>query len=278
MAVVDVRLLGPMRVTVGGQEVDPGPVPQRKMLAALALDAGKVVPSDELALRLWDGHPPVAAVAALYGYAGRLQRSFAAAGTERVPLRTVEPARGYLLEVDPDRIDALRLQRYLAAAARRDGSADPYWADALDGQPELWSGAALAGLTGAWVARVRRQLSELRVRAAMVWADAMLGAGRAGTVIDPLRSLSAQHPLVEPLAAKLVQALCDAGKPSDALAQYTATRRMLADELGATPGLELRRLHRAIARGEAGRPGNRAVPATEGTEGTDHRGRSTRRS
>jgi DNA-binding SARP family transcriptional activator len=262
MAVVDVRLLGPMRVSVDGREVDPGPAPQRKMLAALALDAGKVVPPDELALRLWDGHPPVAAVAALYGYAGRLQRSLGSLASERVPLRTVEPARGYLLEVDPDRVDALRLHRYLTASARRDRPADPYWADVLDGQPELWSGAALTGLTGVWVTRVRRQLSELRVRAAMVWADAMLGAGRAGTVIEPLRSLSAQHPLVEPLAARLVQALCDAGKPSDALAQYTATRRMLADELGTTPGLELRRLHRAITRGEAGRPGARCVPST----------------
>jgi DNA-binding SARP family transcriptional activator len=266
MAVMDVRLLGPVRVTFGGREVDPGQVPQRKMLVALALDAGKVVPADELALRLWDGHPPVAAVAALYGYAGRLQRAFAAGETDRMPLRAIEPGRGYLLEIDPDRVDALRLHRYLAAASRRDRPGDPYWADALDGQPELWSGTALAGLTGGWVARVRRQLSELRVRAALVWAEAMLGAGRAGTVVEPLRALTAQHPLVEPLAAKLVQALCDAGQPAEALAQYTATRRMLADELGTTPGLELRRLHRAITRGEAGRPGAREVPSTGGAD------------
>jgi DNA-binding SARP family transcriptional activator len=267
MARLDVRLLGPMRVLIDGREVEPGPTPQRKLIAALALDAGKVVPPDELALRVWDGHPPVAAGAALYGYVGRLQRAFTATSTERCPLRTVEPGRGYLLEVDPDRVDALRLHRYLTAAAgRRRG--DPRWADLLDGEPELWSGTVLAGLTGTWVSRARRQLAELRIRAALVWADAMLEAGRATTVLDPLKALAGQHPLVEPLAAKLVQALCDAGKPADALVHYTATRRLLAGELGSTPGLELRRLHRAITRGVAGRAGARALPGS--TEGADH--------
>jgi DNA-binding SARP family transcriptional activator len=268
MAMLDVRLLGPMRVTIGGREVEPGPTPQRKLITALALDAGKVVPTDELALRVWDGHPPVAASAALYGYVARLQRAFIANGTERCPLRTIEPGRGYLLEVDLDRVDALRLHRYLTAAANRPRQGDPHWADMLDGAPELWSGTVLAGLTGTWVARVRRQLVELRIRAAMVWADAMLDAGRATTVVEPLRALARQHPLVEPLAAKLVQALCDAGKPAEALVHYTATRRLLAGELGSTPGLELRRLHRAITRGEAGRPGARELPG--GTEGADH--------
>ena len=51
---VEVRLLGPVEVLAGGRAVEPGPVQQRTVLAALAVDAGRLVPLEVLIDRVWE--------------------------------------------------------------------------------------------------------------------------------------------------------------------------------------------------------------------------------
>ena len=58
------QLLGPVCVTHDGQEVPLGPSKQRALLAALLLDAGRVVSVERLTEALWEDAPPSSAVSA----------------------------------------------------------------------------------------------------------------------------------------------------------------------------------------------------------------------
>jgi hypothetical protein len=56
--VVDFGLLGPLTVSDGARPVVVSAPRRRVLLAALLLDAGRVVSVDTLADVLWDGEPP----------------------------------------------------------------------------------------------------------------------------------------------------------------------------------------------------------------------------
>jgi len=85
-------------------------------------------------------------------------------------------------------------------------------------------------------------------------------------VVGRLPDLVAEHSLVEPPAAALMKALHMGGGGPEALACFTALRERPAEELGADPGTEVKRLHQAILRGEgSGRTCDPAVPAAAGT-------------
>src|SRR5207247_7343555 len=89
-----------------------------------------------------------------------------------------------------------------------------------------------------------------RVDAVLGWARAHLDGGRPGTVIGALRDLLPRHRLVEPLAARLIEALYADGRAAEALDCYAGVRAHLVAELGTEPGPELRQLHQAILRGD----------------------------
>ena len=57
------------------------------------------------------------------------------------------------------------------------------------------------------------------------------------------------HPLRERLHGLLMLALYRDGQQAEALAAYQRARRVLVDEIGAEPGLELSRLERQILGG-----------------------------
>ena len=54
----EVRLLGPIEVARAGTPVAFGGPKPRALLAALALEAGRVVSVDRLVEALWPGEPP----------------------------------------------------------------------------------------------------------------------------------------------------------------------------------------------------------------------------
>ncbi|HKQ41636.1 MAG TPA: winged helix-turn-helix domain-containing protein, partial [Pseudonocardia sp.] len=72
------RMLGPLTV-----ENDRGPVAlggpkPRALLAALLVEAGRVVSADRLVVALWGESPPPGAVSALRAYASRLRGALGA--------------------------------------------------------------------------------------------------------------------------------------------------------------------------------------------------------
>jgi DNA-binding SARP family transcriptional activator/tetratricopeptide (TPR) repeat protein len=243
MPEVLLRLLGPMELRVGGLGVPLGPPRQRTVLAALAVDAGRPVPLETLIERVWDDDPPDQVRSVVYSYVTRLRRILSAAG-DRAALR--RHAGGYVLDVDPDAVDLLRFVR-LTRAAR---DAAEFDLGAVEQAFQLWRGPVLSGLSGDWVARTRHLAEQHRLDAIVGWARARLAAGQPGVVIDVLRETVAEHPLVEPLAALLIDALHRDGRAAEALDRFASVRRHLVDELGTEPGAELRALHQAILRGD----------------------------
>lgn len=243
-------MLGPVEIRTGGGRVDVGPARQRGVLAAIAVDAGQPVPLDTVIDRVWGREPPDRARHALYVYIARIRRVLDEVGDARdTPAPLVRRYGGYLLDVDPDHVDAHRF-RALAAMASRPERSDDQRASLLREALGLWRGTPLGDLPGDWAARMRERWQRQYVDAAISWARAELRLGQANRIIDPLSDLIAEHPYAEPLVAMLMSALHSAGRRAEALDCYTTTRRHLADELGVDPGPELQAVHEAILRGD----------------------------
>src|SRR5687767_13059316 len=110
---VDVTLrigvLGPFEVEIDGQPVVVSTGRLRSLLAVLAMAAGRTVLVDSLIDAVWGSALPNNARRVMQVYVTRLR---SALGAERIG--TV--SRGYVLNVDPDNVDALRFERLLDAA------------------------------------------------------------------------------------------------------------------------------------------------------------------
>ncbi|MEU4805490.1 BTAD domain-containing putative transcriptional regulator [Actinosynnema sp. NPDC023587] len=229
-------LLGEVTARVDGRPVDLGPARQRCVLAALAVDAGFVVPVERVLARVWGPDPPLRARATLHSYLSRLRPLLGPAGPTR-------RAGGYLLDVEPDAVDLHRF-RYLCARAR---TADDEHAEVLLSEAlRLWRGDALAGLGGEWVAAERDRSGGERLTAECDLVDARLRAGQGGNLVAELSARAAEHPLDERIAGQYLLALCRAGRPSEALEHYRRLRTRLATDIGTDPGVALRRLHQRI--------------------------------
>jgi len=259
--VVEFRLLGPVTVRAGDEQVDAGLPRQRAVLAALLVDAGRLVTLETLIDRVWGERPPAKARDALYSYVARIRRLLTRVeqvdGTRVVLVRHTG---GYLLDVPPASIDRLRFTDLTHRARTADRAASDRAAD-LAAALALWQGEPLAGTPGAWAARTRQSWTEERIEAATEWADLQLATGRPDTALPVIRPLVAEHPLAERPVAVLMRALTAADRPAEALAAFADARRRLGDELGAEPGPELRRLHESVLRGELAGGG----PAAEDT-------------
>src|SRR5215831_173739 len=140
---LEVRLLGPVEMTIGGRHVEIRRRLQRALLAVLALDANRVVSTDRLIDALWGERPPKSAPVALYGLVSALRKVLEPdhAGA----LRTREP--GYVLElagddVDIGRFELLATEGRAALAAGEAAIASTKLTEALD----LWRGPPLHDL------------------------------------------------------------------------------------------------------------------------------------
>jgi DNA-binding SARP family transcriptional activator/tetratricopeptide (TPR) repeat protein len=271
------QLLGPVGVVVDGRQIDLGSPKQRIVLASLLVDAGRPVGVDVLIDRVWDEAPSGAARRMVSTYVSRLRRVLGpvhADSGETVQL--VRRSGGYELGVDLELVDLHRFRRMVAAAedrSRPDGERAGQLRDALG----LWQGTALSDLPCGWAERMRQAWHQQRVDAAVAWARLELSLGNPRPVIGTVRDLVVEHPLVEPLAGVLIQALDLDGRTAEALDCFAATRRRLIDELGVEPGVDLRVVHESVLRGQDHGPGDsRPTPAVLTTEPGRAPGRAER--
>jgi tetratricopeptide (TPR) repeat protein len=239
---VEYRLLGPVEVWAGGQQVDAGQPRQRAALAALLVDAGRVVPVETLIARVWGPAVPEHARATLRTHLSRIRRMLEQAGQRGAAAGTLTRASGgYLLRVDPDQVD-LHLFRRLAGGDSA--------VESLRSALALWRGQPLAGIDGEWAGRMREIWGRERVDAAVTWARAELAEANPRPVLAALAELAAENPLVVSLTEVFMLALHAAGRGSEALELYARTHARLAEELGTDPGPELQALHQSLLRGE----------------------------
>ena len=227
-------------VEVGGARV-------RMLLARLALEADRTVPTEALITDLWGGDQPARALNALQSLVSRARRVL----PPGIELRS--EGTGYALDVPADEVDVHRFER-LATRGHRLLDADVAGAaEALRGALELWRGDALVDFVDApFAAAEAVRLHELRLAALEERIDADLRLGRHSELVAELDGLVTRNPLRERFTALRVRALRACGRQADALAAYDALRRRLAEEYGVDPARELRDLHMSVLRGDPG--------------------------
>lgn len=186
---LEVRILGPLAVSVDGRSIELGKGNERALFALLALEAGKPVSRDRIVDALWDDDPPATVAEMVRIYVARIRGRL---GETRVARQT----GGYALDVDPERVDALRFERLCKDASRRLSEEDAAGAARLlDEALGLWRGPALAdaGET-TFVREARARLDELRLQATEDRIDSELALGRAGELTPELEQLVRSHP------------------------------------------------------------------------------------
>ncbi|MGC7101977.1 BTAD domain-containing putative transcriptional regulator [Amycolatopsis lurida] len=223
------RVLGPVRVCTGDRSVPPAGPRQERILAALLLDAGRVVPVERLVDVVWDGEPPATATRQVRNVTTALRRALLEAGFAEDVLTAEGP--GFVL-----RPPALDLRDFEAHAERGE------YREAL----ACWRGPALAGVGSAALDGAVARLEERRLSTMELCLAAELDEG--GEVVAELTALVAEHPLRESFAGLLMRALTQNGRQADALRVYQSTRRRLVKELGVEPGPKLRALHEEALR------------------------------
>jgi DNA-binding SARP family transcriptional activator/EAL domain-containing protein (putative c-di-GMP-specific phosphodiesterase class I)/CheY-like chemotaxis protein len=232
---IEIRLLGPFAVDVGGQSVPIGSVKQRAVLAELALNAGRVVTADTLCSLLWEKDPPGSPLATIQSLISRLRRTLG----DRDVLRTVDP--GWVLDADPERVDALRFGFLVAHARARAGRGDVDAAAAdLTAALDLWRGPALVDLAEAgYLVTQAIRLDEARRDAVEDLAEAELRNGRTAEAVVRLETHVDAEPLRERGWSLLMLALYRLGRQAAALRAFQQARSVLRDELGVEPGPDL---------------------------------------
>ena len=259
---LEVRLLGPLEVELAGWIVPIGSPKQRAVVALLALQAGRVVPGDALCDLLWDDDPPASPSATLQSLISRLRSALSASGllAGREVLRTREP--GWVLDVDPIAVDALRFQTLTARARRRkeQGEAVAAAADLADAL-RLWRGPALADVTdNGHLAGQATRLEEARLDAFEDLAEVELATGLAADVLVRLEEHVESNPLRERGWGLLMVTLYRLGRQAAALRAFQQVRSILGDELGIEPSPELVEIERRILRQDPALTG-RVAPA-----------------
>jgi predicted ATPase/DNA-binding SARP family transcriptional activator len=247
---MEFTVLGPVAVS-GAVELTG--TRQRRLLAALLIQANTVVPADRLIDVLWGEHAPATASHNLHNLVWRL-RSVLDTAAARAPAPLLTQPPGYLLRVDPQAIDATRFER-MVAEAMSDVGRRPDWAAArLEEALALWRGPAFAEFAGDEFCRYEAlRLEELRLVAIEEWFGVRLALGQHTELIGEIEAFAAEHPLRERARELLMLSLYRSGRQADALAVYRTFRDELADQLGLEPSPALRQRHQDILCGDLDR-------------------------
>ena len=242
-----ISVLGPLQVVHDGEVVDIGSPRHREVLAALVVDAGRVVPTETLIERVW-GEGRGGTTANLHAVISRLRSRLREAG-EDVEIATAAP--GYRLDA-PGTIDAEVFQQLCHEARSLRAAGDQGAARArLEEALGMWRDRAYADVPHPFAEAEAARLDGLRLAAHEQAAELDLGLGRTASALDRLPGLVAEHPLRESLRGLLMLALYRAGRQAEALDVYAEARQELAEELGLDPGPELQTLHQRILEHDA---------------------------
>lgn len=240
---MEFRILGPLEVVAASEPVRLGGHTEQVVLAALIVDADRVVSADRLLDILWGEEVPNTGLKTLRSHISRLRGRLKPWGR---PIETV--ADGYVLRSDSGEIDARVFERLLVEArARRERANHPVAVNLLGEALDLWRGRALHGLEDHEFARVEAtRLEELRMEALESRIDSELEMGRHDRLVAEVERLVEEHPLREGLWRLLMIALYRSGRQAEALRAFQRARTLLAEELGIEPSPELRELEGAI--------------------------------
>ncbi len=231
---MEVRLLGCIEIDLDDETgVRIGAAKARWLLAFLALHVGRSRSVDSIIDALWGEHPPSSAPNLVQGYISDLRK---VVGHQHI--QTTD--NGYALDLQDDAVDAARFQE-LVRRARSEAAADPQLALTLLTEA-LALGAGMPfgeAVPDGPLAAASVRLTEQRVDAAELHAQTLVDLGAHHDAVVALDELVEQHPYREGLRATLAIALYRSDRQVDALRCIAEVRRVLADDLGVSPGRRL---------------------------------------
>jgi DNA-binding SARP family transcriptional activator len=249
---MEIKVLGPLEAMESGSTIAPTAAKPRQILSLLALHAGQPVPVPVLIEELWGTAPPKSALTTLQTYILHLRRNIGAAlGRERAGAAKeilITRHNGYLINLDPEAVDAKRYERFATAGRCAANAGDDRVAsDLLRNALELWRGEALVdvhvgsrlGLEVAWLEESRLAVLEARI-------EADLRLGQHTMLLSELAVLTARNPMNENLYCLFMLALYRAGRQWQALEAFKTLRRSLVDEFGVEPSGRAQQLQRSI--------------------------------
>ncbi|MEU6679797.1 AfsR/SARP family transcriptional regulator [Streptomyces sp. NPDC046925] len=256
---MDIDVLGPLGVRVGGVAVMPTAPKPRKVLALLALHVDRVVPVGLLVEELWGERPPRSARTTLQTYILQLRELIGAAleqGAESAEASGDVSAKdvlvtapgGYVLRGGGGSSDVVEFERLAGMGYRAmDGEDFAGAARLLREALALWSGSALADVrAGVQLEMEVRRLEETRLCALYQRIEADLRLGRHRELLGELTVLVSRYRTHENLHGQFMLALYRSGRRGEALSVYQRLRQALVRDLGLEPSPELRRLQQAI--------------------------------
>ncbi len=253
---VEVKVLGPLEVSVDGVSIVPTASKPSQLLAVLALNASRVVTVNALTDEIWASHPPRSVVPTLHTYILKLRRNLdaALAGGSGFTAKDILVTRrsGYLLNVEPAAVDAIRYERLSSAGRQAVNEGDHETASrTLAEALRLWRGPALSDVpVGPQLAIEALRLDENRLGDLHLRIEADLCLGRHHQLLGELATLCVRYPMLENFCVQHMIALYRSGRQSQALEAYRRLRAEMVENLGVEPSPRVRQLHHAILTGQ----------------------------
>ena len=244
---LEIRVLGPIEVSRGGERLLLRASVQRRLLAALLAGAGRPVTVDSLIEAVWSEPPPENARRSLMVHMHRLRRALGD------PARIIHQTNGYRIQVTADEFDARAFDELAAAArkARAEGALEESVAR-FTAAARLWRGAPYDGVPAfGLIAREAQRLDEDRFLVRQERLEVGLDLGRHDSLIGEFEAVTREHPFRERLTALRMLALYRAGRQAEALQVFRSSRAILREEIGIDPGTIVQRVHEAILRRDA---------------------------
>jgi predicted ATPase/DNA-binding SARP family transcriptional activator len=242
---VELRVLGELQASVADCVVQLRPV-ERRLVSALAVRHRGAVRYESLADAVWGDVVPRSATRSLQTHVLRVR---SAAGFGSVETVSGGYRLGATVSVD---VDAFTARLGVAAACDDPIAALEAWDEAL----ALWRGVPFEELED-WPPAVveRARLTEMWQRGLEDRCAVALAGRPPFDVVAEAQALVEAEPLRERRWCLLMTSLDTAGRRAEAVRVFDQARRVLAVELGISPGHELTELHRALLREEDGSAG-----------------------
>ena len=238
---MEFRLLGALEVADGDELIRIASPLQRRLLAALLVEARTVVSADRLVDLLWGSQAPVDARQSLWTNVARLRRTLAGANGAGDELLLLTRAPGYVLEVEPEHVDATRFEDLAVAGTGLAAEDSRRAAEVLDRALSLWRGPALQEFAEEpFAATEAARLEELRLAVMEQRFDVDLSIGDVHELVGRLHAYTQAHPFRERPRAQLMLALYRCGRQAEALETYRSYQDLLDRDLGVSPSQMLR--------------------------------------
>ncbi|HEY8980284.1 MAG TPA: BTAD domain-containing putative transcriptional regulator [Streptomyces sp.] len=248
------NILGPIECWRGGTRIRLGGPVQERILAALLLESGRVVPVPQLVDAAWPDDPPATATHQVRKAVADLRRRI----PDGVGILTTD-GPGYRVVVPSDGLDLTEFGAGIAEGVRAEQEGRPEDAvRALRAALNLWRGCPAT--SGALGEAASAALQERRLAACERLYELCLTLGQGPELVADLRDAVDRHPLRENLRAQLMTALYRADRQAEALGEYTEVRTLLVEELGVDPGARLTETYEAILRNDPALAGVRPAP------------------